>query len=575
MKWIIGATGLMCVFTLQAVMAQSPVTMSDPSPAIGQWHAIEPTQPAVFTYTVTNNVPGHAFPLTLTGATPPIYRVQASSHDCGNILAAGPSTCYIAIDINPVLEDLGESIHKSLQLTYGGRDTVTKNIDFSVLPTFIAAGSTSSSNPAFYTNTGGGSAGGEVWVTPASVSSRLPVYGILNDSSCTGVGVGAMCVAAGQDNTGENPPLALYSFDGGIDWTRSALPRTGMTGFFYGTSCTGDGVDARCIAVGQDQTVQPPPFSGNQPPLILVLGRSDGGRAMKSTITDLPTNGVLWGVGCTGSGSSAVCTAVGEDYAGNMPPLLITTRNGGFSWTTPVITDMPRSGYFNSASCTGSGSTAICIAAGQDYDLAGPPLLYVSRDGAQTWTKLTSSDLPADGVFWNSSCTGSGDKAVCTAVGEDDTGSNPPLIFSSRDGGQTWVRQRPSTMTVNGALWSVSCAGNGSDAVCAAGGQDQTGNQPPLLLVTKNGARSWLNVAPTGVTTYGYFDATSCTGAESTAICTATGQDYFGYQPAIIYENRAGADNMDQASSWVGQTLPDTKNGVILTASGASGVGGH
>lgn len=374
-------------------------------------------------------------------------------------------------------------------------------------------------------------------------------------------------MSAGQDYTEDQPPLVLTSVNGGVAWSKQTPPGLPTFGFLYGTGCTGEGDNALCVATGED-------FTGDQPPFLVVSRRENGNTLLtRLALKDLDSSGVLWGVGCTGSGSSAICTAVGQDYADNLPPLLIVSTDGGSNWTRSTISGMPASGYFNAASCTGSGSSAICIAVGQDYKGDQPPLLYVSRDGAQNWSRVTSSDFPATGVFWGSSCTGSGDDAVCTAVGEDDTSGTAPLLLITRDGGRNWAKNTPSEMTTSGALWVTACTDGGVHAVCTIAGQDNTGKQPPILFVTKDGAQSWTKLVPTGLPIYGYIDATSCTGSGATAICTAIGQDYSGSQPAVIFENKDGVDSMDQSALWVEQTLPETKNGVMLVASGASGAG--
>jgi hypothetical protein len=63
------------------------------------------------------------------------------------------------------------------------------------------------------------------------------------------------------------------------------------------------------------------------------------------------------------------------------------------------VLDLTISGIFRATICTGSGSTAICTAAGQDYNGSTPPLLALSTDGGNTWAVKFVPAFPASGAF--------------------------------------------------------------------------------------------------------------------------------------------------------------------------------
>jgi hypothetical protein len=65
------------------------------------------------------------------------------------------------------------------------------------------------------------------------------------------------------------------------------------------------------------------------------------------------------------SSSSPVFTAVGQNTS-TSAPLLVASTDGGVSWSVNSTYVAPASAVFNGASCTGTGSSTICVAAGQD-----------------------------------------------------------------------------------------------------------------------------------------------------------------------------------------------------------------
>jgi hypothetical protein len=194
-------------------------------------------------------------------------------------------------------------------------------------------------------------------------------------------------------------------------------------------------------------------------PLLVVSTTGGSSWATVSTIAGLPAGGGLFNASsCTGSGSSAICTAAGQDFTGvSSAPILVVSTNGGASWAVPTIAGLPASGFFAAASCTGSGPSAICTAAGEDYTVGQPPLLVVSTNGGVSWGVPTITGLPAYGTFYASSCTGSGPSAICTAAGQDST--DAPILVVSINGGVSWGVPTIAGLPAEGTFYASSCTG--------------------------------------------------------------------------------------------------------------------
>jgi hypothetical protein len=213
-----------------------------------------------------------------------------------------------------------------------------------------------------------------------------------------------------------------------------------------------------------------------------------------------------------GSGPSAICTAAGEDYAAGGQPLLVVSTNGGVSWAVPTIAGLPAVGTFSAASCTGSGPSAICTAAGEDYAAGGQPLLVVSTNGGASWAVPTIAGLPAEGTFNAASCTGSGPSAICTAAGQDST--DAPILVVSTNGGASWAVPTIAGLPAEGTFSAASCTGSGPSAICTAAGRDFTGTGPPLLAVSTNGANTWQIASVTNLPATGNFLGAAATGGK-------------------------------------------------------------
>jgi hypothetical protein len=402
---------------------------------------------------------------------------------------------------------------------------------------FTAGGQTSTFNPLLAVSTDGKA---NTWISK-------PVTGIQSDTtfqaaSCTDTTTTAVCTNVGNSNT--TGPVIAVSNDGGNTWATKAVPALTTAGVFNTTSCTGSGTNTVCVAAGRS-------FAGPGP-AILAVSTDRGNTWAQATVSGpgLPTSGTLRGASCTGSGTTAICVVAGNDLNTSLP-YLIVSNDGGTTWTIKTITGTPTNGFYSSVSCIGSGSTAICAAAGQDLTGAGT-LLSVSTDGGNTWTIKLVTGIAAGGTFNSISCSGTGATTICAVVGAD--AANVPTLAVSTDGTASWASKSVTGIPANGTFSSVSCSGSGAAVVCTAAGRNNTGVNPPLLASSVDGANTW-SVKPVsgGITPIGFFNATKCVGTGTSAVCIAMGTDNStSPTPPII------AVSIDGASTWVVKPLTGT-----------------
>ncbi len=380
-----------------------------------------------------------------------------------------------------------------------------------------------------------------------------PANGNYTGTSCTGSGSTAICTAAGQNYVTIAPMLAV-STNGGASWAIQPVTGAPADGAYFSTSCTGSGSTAICTAVGLG-------LSSTSP---LLAVSTNGGMAWAvKPITGVPADGeILSSTSCTGSGSTAICTAAGGTFSDT--PILAVSTNGGMTWAVQHVTGAPANGTYNGTSCTGSGSTAICTAVG-DYVFANVsiPMLAVSTNGGISWAMRTCvAGAPPLGIYHSTSCTGSGSTAICTAAGGDllSPVSGPALLAASVDGGITWAAPSVTGAPTFGAYSSTSCTGSGSTAICTAAGQNGV-TGAPMLAVSTNGGISWAIQAVAGAPAAGNYNSTSCTGSGSTAICTAAGQDTVTNFPLL-------AVSTDGAKTWA--VIPVVSSPGSFIGTGAS-----
>lgn len=526
MKRIICLISFIYACTLQTAHAsEEPVTISVPSPAIASTYA--PGSSTTIIYTLTNNVTNSSLPLTVTGISSPVTRVTVAN-DCGNTLPIGPSTCNIGILIAPTTANSGSTINQNMTVDYQGRVPVVTNITFtvsSISSVFTAAGEDLSSGAPLLAVSNDAE---HTWAVKPIAGPAI--QGCFNAAACTGSGSAIICTAAGENCLSGEPILAA-STDAGDSWAMQAITGLPTVGNFESASCTGSGSSAVCTAVGDNNDTGA---------ALLVASLNGGNTWVSKTITGLPATSVFHGTSCSGSGATAICTAVGEEF-GSGAPFLATSTDGANTWAVQPIAGLPATGTFKASSCVGSSTNALCIAVGQNQT-SFAPLMAMSTNGAATWNIVSIPGLPSDGIFNTSSCTGSGSTAICIAAGQEQA-SFAPLLVVSNDGGATWTVKSVTGAPINGEFDASSCTGSGPAAICTAVGVDQV-SFLPLLAVSNDGGNTWAVKTVSGLlSNSGTFHATSCTGNGSNAICTVSGEDFISGEALL-------ASSYDGGNTW-------------------------
>lgn len=258
-------------------------------------------------------------------------------------------------------------------------------------------------------------------------------------------------------NTWRYPSTMIKNLQTNID-------PTALSAVLDGASCTGSVDKSVCIGVGQWRSDVEEQFIF---PLVAV-GTHNGASWTypKSVFTDLPAridpnlkNALFKAASCFGSGTdNSVCIASGSYFTQQLTsPLIGVSSNGGKDWSYPpsIFKNLPaifgphfQSANFFGASCTGSGSRAVCIAAGGVYNGEGLPFLALTQNGGNNWS------YPAS-LFTD----------LTLKIGDENT---YPLTAISRDRGRTWIyppyifRNLTKTIApnfVNGRFFKVGTSG--------------------------------------------------------------------------------------------------------------------
>ena len=455
------------------------------------------------TYTVTNT---SKIPLTVVNQSEFPANLSVSYSNCG-LLGAGQS-CLVQLQLRAPA--LGTIVSSTLKLwAKPSLDGVQHPILVQIVPsqppapvplpvTLIVGGTNLSGFAPLLAISNGFSLNWNLQTT------GLPTASMITGVDCTGTGTNVVCIATGN-SLGSG--FISVSTNLGVNWTT-----TNYTLFGNAVSATGNGTNAILAVVGG---IFPPPVI--VPPFLRVS--VNGGVSFVNLETGLP-NGILFDVSCSGNNASAICVAVGADYTGTPVPFIQTvTINSGsiVNSTTQVITGLLDTGVAFGTSCTGSGSNAVCAAVGQ-YDTNINPLLMVSSGNGLNWS--VKNILAPNAFFINVSCTGSGASALCVAAGEDDTGPAKPLLAVSRNGGASWTLQTGGTFPTLGFFNDINCQGN----ICVAVGRNDV-TSSPLIMVSADGGLSWSVKSISGATpTNGAFSTVTCENGGTSIICVAAGQ---------------------------------------------------
>jgi photosystem II stability/assembly factor-like uncharacterized protein len=168
---------------------------------------------------------------------------------------------------------------------------------------------------------------------------------------------GADCVTASHCFVTGNSGTILVTTNGGSTWTAQT---SGTTEPLYSVSCP---TASHCFAIGYDA----------------ILATTNGGGTWTAQTSPV-TNPRLYGVACH---DSTHCVAVGSHG------LILATSNGGTTWVNHSVTPPTHSDWdLYSVTCS---SDAACMTSGGTgfYVLGHPPLILTTSNGGTSWTKVT------------------------------------------------------------------------------------------------------------------------------------------------------------------------------------------
>lgn len=351
-----------------------------------------------------------------------------------------------------------------------------------------------------------------------------------------------------------NATLIGQTVNLGNSWSRVPFI---ITGALLDASCTGSGSTAICSAVGEDASQQP-----------IIAQTLDGGQSWNRVTLSGFTHAELYSTSCAGV-SPVYCVAGGRDFSSiPAPPLLFQTANSGATWNQVTVLGAPTSGIFNTVSCSLDNSLPrICIAAGRDFGIIPSPALVVqSTDNGNTWARVTITGLlVADSELFGASCTGSGPNAICMAVGANNSGPSGLLVQSLNDGA-AWNVFTISGTPIGSNFVSVSCIGNGNTAHCVIAGQTTSSGTFPVLAQTFDGGTSWNFVDPLTISSNGFLTDVSCTATGATNFCIAVGADSTDPQTNLLTQSINGG-------TWTKVSLPGIVRGGFFQAASCTSVG--
>jgi hypothetical protein len=185
--------------------------------------------------------------------------------------------------------------------------------------------------------------------------------------------------------------------------------------------------------------------------------------------------------------SATTCWLAGETANSTQNPEVAKTTDGGSSWTTfsnlpTVPPDSNGDTYLlNGISCSSASS---CVAGGGVNGGPGPAAVISTTDGGATWSMSADPALASVQQVMSLSCLATSGSPVCHAAGfAPQVGG--PVALTSLDGGATWSVTPPFDTT--GWLSAISCA---DIQHCWAAGAGTT----VALAGTTDGGSTWSTV---------------------------------------------------------------------------------
>jgi photosystem II stability/assembly factor-like uncharacterized protein len=350
-------------------------------------------------------------------------------------------------------------------------------------------------------------------------SDAIACAGSPSDAACYVV-IQANGIEPDGSRTAPDTPLGgsslhasvFRSGDLGITWTRLALPTD--TWLSSATTCSGAGTCAVAAVVGAGDN----PGGSGQTVLLTTL---DGRRW---AVHDLPPGtGEIQHLACPTPSHCVVAafaavsptTIDGDAPAAGvnrfLPTAVLTTDDGGATWSRSVLPSTPPSGRYSLSSVTcptgphciaeGALATIVHLPEGAYIEADTTWVTLYSGDGGRTWT--TSDRRPA----FSDSQVACGDDHRCLRFESPGpaAGPRPPDVLSSDDAGRTWTTVLTVGLPPMSTLLDCSSAQR-----CIAATNDAG------LLSTVDGGTRWTEVGVVPAIANGRLVAGSCL---TTGIC--------------------------------------------------------
>ncbi len=265
---------------------------------------------------------------------------------------------------------------------------------------------------------------------------------------------------------------AAVSTNAGKSWKGYATLPPDLT--LTGLSCVSSTV---CWASGTDSRGEP-----------AVAETTDGGQAW-ATMTPAGWATATWWPNTIDCVSASTCWLAGQDEAHGVAPALVETTDGGTTWTQlsnlPAITPYDPNGTYqlNGISCVSASS---CVAVGGLNYSDGQAVVITTADGGSSWTLSADPTLLKSQQLFGVSCLTTAAGSVRCVAAADAAAAAGPVTLVSPDGGATWGHRQKFDST--GWFSSVSCATVNRCWVAGAG-------TSVALAGTLDGGTSWSTVS--------------------------------------------------------------------------------